>query len=352
MAATKGGRRQLSPSEISAFCTQLALIIKAGISVREGISIMVGDVQDPSGKEVLQGILSLVEEGSSLAFALEQCGRFPKYVVDMVEIGESSGRLDEVMDSLSGYYERNEAINQSIRHAVSYPMAMIAMMGVVIAILVIKVLPIFDQVFRQLGSELSASAQGIMRFGAVLSRFSVVIVGAVLLLVLLALAARHTAKGRARLSRIYEALPFIGDLSAKIGVARFASAMSLMLSSGLDIDQALHMSEELVNNQTMKAKIAGMKELVAQGASFADGLVEMKVFSGVYASMLSVGFKTGAVDTVMKKIAQRYEEEINQRISTLISVLEPTLIAILSVIVGMILLSVMLPLMGIMSSIG
>lgn len=171
-------------------------------------------------------------------------------------------------------------------------------------------------------------------------------------MVLLALAARHTDKGRARLSRIYEALPFIGDLSAKIGVARFASAMSLMLSSGLDIDQALHMSEELVNNQTMKAKIAGMKELVAQGASFADGLVEMKVFSGVYASMLSVGFKTGAVDTVMKKIAQRYEEEINQRISALISVLEPTLIAILSVIVGMILLSVMLPLMGIMSSIG
>lgn len=352
MAATQRGHKQLRPSEISAFCAQLALIIKAGISVQEGISIMIDDVQDSSGKEVLHIILSHVEEGRTLSYALQQSDRFPKYVIDMVDIGESSGRLDEVMDSLCGYYERNEAINQSIKNAVTYPMAMIAMMGVVIGILVIKVLPIFQQVFRQLGSEMSAFAQGVMRFGAVLSSYSVWSVAVVLALILLATLASRTKGGRVQLTRAYESLPFIGNLSAKIAVARFASAMSLMLSSGLDVDQSLHMTDELIENGKMKAKILGMKELIAQGSSFVGAITEMKVFSGVYASMLTVGFKTGAVDTVMKKIAQRYEEEIDKNISALISVLEPTLIAILSVIVGMILLSVMLPLMGIMSSIG
>ncbi len=352
MAATQRGHKQLSPSEISAFCAQLALIIKAGISVREGISIMIDDVQDSSGREVLQIILSNVEEGSALAYALGQCECFPKYVVDMVDIGENSGRLDEVMDSLCAYYERNEAINQSIKNAVTYPMTMIAMMAVVIAVLVIKVLPIFQQVFRQLGSEMSAFAQGVMSFGAALSRFSVWSVAAVLALMIFAVLLKRTKAGRVRLSQLYEVLPVVGELSAKIAVARFASAMSLMLSSGLDIDQSLHMANELLQNKQMKEKISGMKELIGRGDSFVNALVEMRVFSGVNASMLTVGFKTGAVDTVMKKIAQRYEEEIDKSISTLISILEPTLVAILSIVVGMILLSVMLPLMGIMSSIG
>ncbi len=352
MAATQQELKQLMPNEISAFCAQLALIIKAGISVQEGISIMVGDVQDGRGKEVLQTILSHVEEGRTLSFALQQCGRFPKYVVDMVDIGETSGRLDEVMDSLSTYYERNEAINQSIKNAVTYPMVMIGMMAVVIAILVIKVLPIFHQVFRQLGSDMSAFAQGIMDFGTALSHYSVWIVAVVLVLILAVSLMKRTKGGRAALARIYDTLPFMRSLSDKIAAGRFASAMALMLSSGLDTDQSLEMAGELIENKKTKTKIAGMKDLMAQGTSFSGALLQMKVFSGVYASMLTVGFKTGAVDTVMKKIAQRYEEEIDANISSLISVLEPTLVAVLSIIVGMILLSVMLPLMGIMSSIG
>ncbi|WP_312645609.1 type II secretion system F family protein [Hydrogenoanaerobacterium sp.] len=352
MVALEKEKRQLTPSEISAFCAQLALIIKAGISVQEGISIMSGDVQDGRGKEVLQTILSHVEEGRTLTFALQQCGRFPKYVVDMVSIGETSGRLDEVMDSLCAYYERNETINKSIKNAVTYPMVMIGMMAVVIAVLVVKVLPIFNQVFRQLGSEMSAFSQGIMNFGAVLSRYSMWIVGFILVLLLIAVLMRRTKNGRAALSRVYDWLPFMRKLSAKIAAGRFASAMALMLSSGLDTDQSLDMAGELIENEKTKAKIVGIKQLMADGASFSNALVQMKVFSGVYASMLTVAFKTGAVDTVMKKIAQRYEEEIDTKISDIISVLEPTLVAVLSIIVGMILLSVMLPLMGIMSSIG
>ena len=126
----------------------------------------------------------------------------------------------------------------------------------------------------------------------------------------------------------------------------------MMLSSGLDVDQSLDMAANLVDDIKTQEKISRMKQQMAQGASFAEALLETQLFSSVYARMITVGFKTGSADAVMKKIADRYEEEIDETISKLLGVLEPTLVAVLSVIVGMILLSVMLPLMGIMSSIG
>ena len=165
MAATETGKKRLTPSEISAFCAQLALIVKAGISVQEGLGIMHGDTTDSRGRDIIQSILEVTEEGRPLAVALGESGCFPKYVVDMVEIGETSGRLDEVLDSLCAYYERNEAITKNIKNAVTYPAVMIVMMMVVIVVLVVNVLPIFNQVFRQLGSEMSAFAQGVMGFG-------------------------------------------------------------------------------------------------------------------------------------------------------------------------------------------
>ncbi len=352
MAATETGRKRLTPSEISAFCAQLALIVKAGISVQEGLGIMHGDTADSRGRDIIQSILEVTEEGRPLAVALGESGCFPKYVVDMVEIGETSGRLDEVLDSLCAYYERNEAITKNIKNAVTYPAVMIVMMMVVIVVLVVNVLPIFNQVFRQLGSEMSAFAQGVMGFGMVLSRYSAAIVGVILVAAAGLLALGRTAAGRQTLQKLGSSFFATRRLSAKVASGRFASAMSLMLSSGLDVDQSIAMASQLVENPSARQKIERVRELTAEGASFADALVQAEIFSGIYSRMITVGFKTGAVDTVMKKIAQRYEEEIDTEISSILSILEPTLVAVLSVIVGMILLSVMLPLMGIMSSIG
>ncbi|MEA5011517.1 MAG: type II secretion system F family protein [Angelakisella sp.] len=345
-------RKQLSNSEISAFCAQLALIIKAGISVQEGLSVMEGDTPDSGGKNILRELLEVVEEGRPFAEALRQSGSFPKYVVDMVEIGETSGRLDEVLDSLCIYYDRTESIRKNIKNAVTYPAVMIVMMAVVIAMLVVNVLPIFNQVFRQLGSEMSGFAQGIMNVGMAMSRYSAVIVGVIVVVIAAALLLARTTSGRAWLERFGSSFVGTRRLSTKVASGRFASAMALMLSSGLDVDESIHMASQLIENKAMLAKIDIAKSQMAQGSSFADALVNTGIFSGLYSRMLSVGFKTGSVDTVMRRIAQQYEEDIDTEISNILSVLEPTLVAILSVIVGMILLSVMLPLMGVMSSIG
>lgn len=345
-------KKTLSPSEISAFCGELVLIIKAGVPVQEGISIMCEDAHDSRDRAILTGLRAHVEEGRPLAYALRQSGVFPKYTVDMVEIGEAAGRLDEVMESLCEYYEHNEAISRSIKNAISYPATMIGMMAVVILVLVIKVLPIFEQVFRQLGSDMSAFSQGIMDFGRAISRYSVVIVAVLAVIIVAFLVLYFTKGGKKLLLSIYDSFFLTRKFAALVSAGRFASAMSLMLASGLDTDRSLEMAYELTQSQKLRTKLDDLRGQLTAGRSFCDALVAAQVFSGVYTRIIAVGFKTGAVDTVMQKIAQRYEEEIDTRIGTILSILEPTLVAVLSVIVGLILLSVMLPLMGIMSSIG
>ena len=342
----------LSPNEISTFCAQIAMILKAGIPVNEGIAMMCEDLENSEGKQILEQIYSETEVGSPLWLALEKTESFPKYMVDMAQIGETTGRLDNVMDSLCAYYEREESIAKSIRSAVTYPFIMIAMMITVITVLIVKVMPIFEEVFLGLGSEMTGFSKGVMQFGSLLGQYSFVILGVAAALVIAFFVLRSTAGGRAMLNKWKTSFFVTKKLYTKIASGRFASAMSLMLTSGLDTDQALDMVHKLVDNQDVREKIDACKQNLAQGVSFSDALVQADIFSGIYAKMVAVGFKTGSVDAVMGKLAQRYEEEIDTQIGGIISILEPTLVAVLSVIVGMILLSVMLPLMGIMSSIG
>lgn len=343
-------KKRLSDSEIAGFCEQLAYIIKAGISLQEGLMLMSEDARNDVEAKITQGLLESVESGSSLAYALKLSEEFPKYMVNMVEIGENSGRLEEVLESLCTYYERNEAISRNIRSSVTYPVVMIAIMVAVILVIIIEVLPVFQEVFLQLGSEVSPFVQGIMNFGARVREYAWLIIGIIAAIIVIVLILRNTAAGRRGLSSISERL--FRRMSATISSGRFASAMALMLSSGMDVDESLAMAAELMDSDAARKKIQQIKEKMNDGTGFAEAIVETGMFGGLYGKMITVGFKTGTLDGVMKKVAQHYEEEIDRKLSGIIAALEPTLVAILSVIVGMILLSVMLPLMGVMSAIG
>jgi type IV pilus assembly protein PilC len=350
MAAMEKTKRVLPNREISAFCAQLALVVGAGISVQEGLLILCEDAEKGPGQALLEELCRKVEMGAPLSQALGDSGRFPDYLVQMVEIGETSGRLEEVLASLTNYYDRSDAMARSVKNAVTYPMVMILMMLLVILVLVVQVLPIFQDVFHQLGGEMSGFALGIMGMGQAMSRYAAYILGAIAVLAVGFLLLRRFPGGRAFLSRLYQRM--FRKLSYTIAAGRFASAMALMLSSGVDVDRALVMAKELMDDQRLRENVDRVQERMAAGDRFADALVETGIFSGINARMVLVGFRTGSLDTVMERIAQGYEEEADDRIGSLISRLEPTLVAVLSLVVGMILLSVMLPLMGIMSAIG
>jgi len=351
MEATGWGKGTLSPREVAAFCAQAAMMLKSGMSITDGLEVMAADTAGSAGKSILEGIHGRIEAGSSLHGALEGSGVFPEYFLDMVEIGEVSGKLESVMDSMSAYYEREEALRRMVRGALTYPLVMIAMMIAVIIVLVVRVMPIFSDVFAGLGAQMSGFSLAVMNFGQALSRYSLAIVISLAVVAAAFWALSLTQRGRSSLERARASFFLTRGLYLKIAQGRFASAMALMLSSGMDVDQSLEMTRGLVKTPTVAEKIAQCQDQINRGESFSQAVAKVGLFSGVYASMVSVGFKTGSVDTVMEKLAARYEEEASARINGIIAVLEPSLVAVLSVIVGMILLSVMLPLMGIMSSI-
>ena len=341
---------RLSDSEISSFCGQLSYMVKAGVPLQEGLLLMEEDLGSGEGGGMVHSMLDSLESGETLAAALRKTGSFPAYMVSMVDIGEASGRLEQVMDSLAAYYERQESIAKSVKSSVTYPLILIAMMVAVILVVIIAVLPVFQDVFHQLGGELSGFVQGLMQFGQGVSNSAVVIIAVVAALIAVYLVLRATPKGRRALSGLYERM--FRQTAAAMAAGRFASAMSLMLGSGMDVDEALSMSAELQESRGALQKISRIRQMVDGGKSFAEAIAESGMFSGLQGKMVAVGFKTGTLDSVMQRIARQYEEEAERRMDGIVSALEPTLVAILSLIVGLILLSVMLPLMGVMSAIG
>lgn len=349
MKKSKG--KMLNYSELNIFCEQIAMILKAGISVYEGICILHGEATSNFEKEMLQGIMDSMDEGVSFPDSLDASGYFPKYMIDMIHIGETSGRLDTVLEQLGRYYKREQMVKNTIRQAISYPLVMMIMMGIVIFVLVAKVLPIFNSVFADLGSELTGFSKTVMDIGLALSNSLGVILVVIAAILVLGLVLTKTVMGQKRFKYIKENFYIIRNLTNKIAVSRFASGMSLMLASGLDIDQSLEMVLPLVDNVKVHKKIQGIREDISQGENFADAVMKQEIFSGTYNRMLGIGYRTGATDEVIENISDRYETEIEDSLSNIIAIIEPSLVAILSILVGVILLSVMLPLMSIMSAI-
>lgn len=345
-------KKQLSHSEIASFCSQTAMLFHAGIPPAESMSLLSQDAASPEGREIIQAILITCQKGEPFSQALAGCGVFPSYFIHMIRLGEESGNLDVVMQSLNDYYEREENISHSIRSAISYPCIMIGMMLLVIFVLVAKVLPIFNQVFIQLGSEMTGFSASLLKLGQALNRYSVfciIFVGALIFLFILV---RKTTTGRRLSAGFFSRFPLTRSFYEKTAAGRLAGGLALTLSSGMDTYMSLDMVSQLVEHKGMQQKIAACKASIQAGSGFAEALASSGIFSSLYSRMVAIGFRSGSIDSVMQKIADRYQKETDRRIEAMISALEPTLVIILSLIVGMILLSVILPLMGIMSSIG
>ncbi|MCM1190758.1 MAG: type II secretion system F family protein [bacterium] len=345
-------KKILSNEEIASFCSQFAMLFQAGIPPVESINIMLTDVKSTGGRELLTQILEVCQQGEPLYKALESTGVFPDYVIHMLTLGEESGNLEACMLSLAAYYEKEQGISESIRGAVTYPCIMIAMMVLVIFVLVSRVMPIFNQVFIELGSEMSGFSASLLKLGSSLNRYSVVFLVLVCVLAALYLFTSKTAPGKRLAAKFLSVFPLTRRFYESVACERFASGMALTLSSGMDIFSGLDMVSPLVGSREMQEKIAVCRESLQGGDNFAEALSSSRIFNNLHSQMVAVGFKSGNIDAVLNKIADSYEKETNRRIQAIISVLEPTLVIILSVIVGLILLSVILPLMGIMTSIG
>ncbi len=344
--------RQLSNEELALFCDQFAMTLDAGLNHIDGISIMLKDAASEQGKEILESILESLHCGKKFNEAVKNTGYFPDYCCRMMEIGEISGKLDDVMHSLCDYYTREKTITEYIRSSVKYPFIIIFMMLIVILVLVTKIMPVFEQVFIQLGSQMTGMSKGLMNIGKVISRYSLAFTILLALIVFLFIYFTGTVEGQTKFRSFAGKLFITKGLYEKIAVGRFASSMALTMNAGLRPLESIEMVKQIVENANVEKKIDNCMELLQGGEGFSEALVQSDIFSNLYSRMIAVSGKAGNVDKAMEKIAEKYEEDVNVKINNLISILEPTLVIIFSIIVCLILLSAMMPLMSIMTNIG
>ena len=351
MKQTNAFGKAFSSIELASFCGQIALILKSGISALEGLNIMLEDTFSPEEEPILKALIENMQETGSLYQALEETKLFPSYMIHMVEIGEETGTLDEVMAALQIHYEREDAVSKSIRSAVTYPMLMTGMMVAVIIVLLVKVMPIFNQVFVQLGSEMTGFSRILMNMGTAINRYSIAFTALLILAAFLILYGTRSQSGRKLCRKLGYHFSFSKAVYEELASCRFASGMALTLSSGLNPERSMELVDALNDDPFFQKKLNHCRQQMNDGKDLTDALFSSGIFTGMYARMASIGSKTGSMDQVMDTIASLYQDNIDNRMNNILATLEPTLVILLSLIVGVILLSVMLPLMGIMSSI-
>lgn len=334
----------LSNAELSAFCQQISLIIAAGLPTYYGVSILCDEAPDKQTHDLLKQIYKPMELGATLHSALKDTGYFPKYMINMIQLGEETGRLEEVLNSLSKYYDREDEIASGIKSAVAYPLVLSAVMIAVIVVMIAKVLPVFSQIYAELGSELTGTAAVLMKLSEYINRYLLVIIAFMLFAALVLFIFFKTRFGKKLLMKT--------ALSMSIASSRFANCMFLALSSGLDTDRGLDLAQALVNNPVLDSKINDCRKNISNGETFSEALLHSNIFSKMYSSWIAIGSKTGSMDEVMQHICTSCEDDTDARLSRFISVIEPAMVILLCIFIGFILVSFLLPLLGIISSIG
>lgn len=340
---------KLNNRELFQFCEQFSIILRSGMSAIEGLAILNDDSQTERGKEILTFLYKDMEESGSLAHAMEQSGAFPASAAAYVRTGEETGCLDEVMKGLSAFYAKEIQITDQIQSAVAYPLVMLGMMTAVIVILLVKVLPVFRQVFRQLGLEMSGISGALLGIGETLSHYSTAflvllaaMIGFILFLVL------HP-KGQELIRKIVCLFPGMKEIPVNLDYSRLCQCISLGIRSGLSPELCVELAGAVVTQTEIREKLTSIQKQLAEGYGFTEAITESGLFKAMELRLISLGFQAGASDEVMEKLAEQYEEKSTDSVSHIVSILEPTIVIVLSILVGLVLLSVMMPLLGLLS---
>ncbi len=335
------------------FCRELHQLVRTGIPLAEGLTMLREDETDPDTRSWLEALCRSTEEGLPLASALRETGAFPAYMTDMVSLAEETGRLEDVLLSLQRHYDRQLRMAADIRGAVAVPVTLFAVMVAVVILLVTQVLPVFDRVFAQLGVRMGAVATGMMNAGAVLAKagtgIAVVLVAAAAAALVIALVPALREKFAAGFRRSFGGRGILGQMAA----ARFASSMSMAVASGLSMEESVSLSAKLCGGaKEIDEKTERCRKEIEEGGSPADALAGSGLFSGRDCRLLKLAEQTGSLPDTLEDLAQRQEEESLRRIDRTVGAIEPAIVVITSALAGVILLSVMLPLMGLLSTIG
>jgi type IV pilus assembly protein PilC len=352
-AALPRAGRKVPSKKVAVFTRQFSVMIDAGLPLVQCLEILATQQDHKSFQKILFQVRQDVESGSSLAEAMRKHPRaFDALYVNMVAAGESGGILDTILQRLSTYIEKAVKLRSQVRSAMIYPIAVISIAAIVVAVILLKVIPTFAALFAGLGAELPLPTRVVIMASNFLARYFIFIVILVGLGIYAFRAYYRTDNGRHVVDRILLGTPIFGEILRKIAVARFCRTLATLTASGVPILDSLDITARTAGNAIIEDAVFATRKSVEAGKTIAEPLRDAKVFPNMVVQMVSVGEQTGALDTMLNKIAEFYEDEVDAAVAGLIKLMEPLMIAILGVVIGGVVIAMYLPMFSLISKIG
>lgn len=344
--------KQIKTKEIVIFTRQFSTMINAGLPLVQCLDILSSQQPNPSFKKVTSQIKVDVEAGSTFADALSKHPKiFDSLYVNLVAAGEVGGVLDTVLNRLAVYMEKNESLKNKVKGAMTYPIIVLCVAFGVVAILMIFVIPTFSDMFKQFGSALPGPTQFIVNLSSFFRKFWWAMIGFIVALIFGFKWIRTQEKGRFYTDKMMLRLPVFGPLIRKVAVAKFTRTLGTMISSGVPIMDGLEITSKTAGNMIIENAIRAVRTAIGEGRTMSEPLEQTGLFPGMVVQMIAVGEATGAMDQMLGKIADFYDEEVDTAVEALTSALEPMLMVFLGGIIGFVVVAMYLPIFKMASAI-
>lgn len=335
---------RLKARDLSVFTRQFAAMIDAGLPIVQCLDIQAQQTESKLLRNTLRSIKQDVEGGSTLAEALRKHPKiFDDLYVNMVEAGEAGGVLNAILNRIALFIEKANKLKKKVKGAMIYPCTIVLVAVVVVAILLIFVIPVFAELYGSMGKALPAPTQITIDLSNWLRANYLYIVFAIGGIIAGIRFYYQTANGRMNIDRLLLRMPVVGDLLRKVAVARFSQNMAILLASGVPILDGLAITARTAGNRVIEKAIMDSRVSISQGRTVADPLRESKIFPPMVCQMVAVGESTGGLDTMLKKVAELYEDEVDDAVANLTALMEPMIMVVLGVILGGLVISMYLP---------
>ena len=344
------GKGKVNAKELAIFFRQFSVMIDAGLPLVQCLEIMANNQENLTFQKVLTDVRSKVESGSTLANAMrEHPQTFDTLTVNMVEAGETGGILDTILQRLAGYVEKAVRLKAAVKSALIYPLAVLGIAGIIITGLLWKVVPIFANMFASMGVDLPLPTKIVVGLSGFIGNFGWIVIvlfgGAFYAFK----SVYKTENGRFVIDKTMLRLPVIGSLLRKIAVARFTRTLGTLITSGVPLLESMSITARTSGNAVVERAILGVRKAVEEGRTIAEPLKESDVFPNMVVQMIAVGEQTGAMDAMLQKIADFYEQEVDAAVGDMLTMLEPIIISFLGVTIGGIVISMYMPMFALIA---
>ncbi|GMU64222.1 MAG: fimbrial assembly protein PilC [Acidobacteriota bacterium] len=345
--------RGVSSKRVAIFTRQFSVMLDAGLPLVQCLEILGEQEEDRTFRDIIQAVRTDVESGASLADAMKKHPKaFNNLYVSMIQAGEAGGILDVILQRLALYIEKVVRLQSQVKSALVYPVSVLLIAAGVVYIILWKVIPVFSQLFAGLGGELPWLTQIVVDASNFVGRFGWLVIIAMIGLYFAIRQYHKTHGGRRIIDGLLLKIPIIGMLLRKIAVARFCRTLATLTSSGVPILDGLEITARTSGNAIIEDAIMAVRKAVEEGKTLSGPLADTKVFPPMVVQMINVGEQTGALDQMLSKIADFYEEEVDTAVAGLMKLIEPLMIVILGSIIGTIVTAMYLPMYAILNKIG